>query len=469
MKIIILGAGQVGGSLAENLVGEDSDITIVDNDREALAELKDKLDLRVIHGHASHPQVLQDAGAEDADLLIAVTNSDEINMTACQVAYTLFKTPTKIARIRNENYLEYAKSLFYSQKQLKTDQPSHNGFVIDELISPETLVTSYIRRLVDYPGALQVLQFAERKVSLVAVKAYYGGPLVGHALSALREHMPNIDARVAAIFRQGRAIRPQGTTIIEADDEVFFVAATGHIRAVMGELQKLENTYKRIMIVGGGNIGAGLAKQLEKNHQVKLIERNPKRAQFLSQDLVKATVFCGDGADHELLSEEHIDQTDLFIAVTNDDEANIMASMLAKRMGAKKVMVLIQRSVYADLMEDTNIDITISPQQITISALLSHVRRGDISNVYSLRRGAAEAIEAIAHGDAMTSKVVGRRVMDIKLPPGTTIGAIVRGNDVLIAHDKTEIHSDDHVILFLVDKKYIGDVERLFSPSAFFL
>jgi len=476
VKIIILGAGQVGGSLAENLVGEDSDITIVDSNRAALAELKDKLDLRVIHGHASHPQVLLDAGADDADLVIAVTNSDEINMTACQVAYTLFKVPTKIARIRNEDYLRVAKQLFYTKKSSKsstnTDKKeavAKNGFVIDELISPETLVTDYVRRLVDYPGALQVLQFAKKQVSLVAVKAYYGGPLVGHALSTLREHMPNTDARVAAIFRQGRPVRPQGTTIIEADDEVFFVAATGHIRAVMGELQKLENHYKRIMIVGGGNIGAGLAKQLEKTHQVKLIERNPKRAETLAQRLEDATVFVGDGADHELLSEEHIEQTDLFIAVTNDDEANIMSSMLAKRMGAKKVMVLIQRSIYADLMEDTNIDITISPQQITISALLSHVRRGDISNVYSLRRGAAEAIEAIANGDSMTSKVVGRRIMDIKLPPGATIGAIVRGDDVLIAHDKTEIKTGDHVILFLIDKKHIGDIERLFSPSAFFL
>lgn len=475
MKIIILGAGQVGGSLAENLVGEDSDITIVDSDRAALAELKDKLDLRAVYGHASHPQVLLEAGADDADLVIAVTNSDEINMTACQVAYSLFKVPTKIARIRNEDYLRVAKQLFHSKKVCGTEAkkgektaPS-GGFVIDELISPESLVTGYIRRLVDYPGALQVLQFAERKVSLVAVKAYYGGPLVGHALSALREHMPNTDARVAAIFRQGRPVRPQGTTIIEADDEVFFIAATGHIRAVMGELQKLENHYKRIMIVGGGNIGAGLAKQLEKSHQVKLIERNPKRAEVLSQQLKDATVFVGDGADHELLSEEHIEQTDLFIAVTNDDEANIMSSMLAKRMGAKKVMVLIQRTVYADLMEDTNIDITISPQQITISALLSHVRRGDISNVYSLRRGAAEAIEAIANGDSMTSKVVGRRIMDIKLPPGATIGAIVRDNDVLIAHDKNEIKTGDHVILFLIDKKHIGDIERLFSPSAFFL
>lgn len=475
MKIIILGAGQVGGSLAENLVGEDSDITIVDSNKAALAELKDKLDLRAVFGHASHPQVLLEAGADDADLVIAVTNSDEINMTACHVAYSLFKVPTKIARIRNEDYLRVSKHLFHSKKacykdEKKKDKPApSSGFVIDELISPETLVTGYIRRLVDYPGALQVLQFADRKVSLVAVKAYYGGPLVGHALSTLREHMPNIDARVAAIFRQGRPVRPQGTTIIEADDEVFFIAATGHIRAVMGELQKLENHYKRVMIVGGGNIGAGLAKQLEQSHQVKLIERNTKRAEALSQQLTNATVFVGDGADHELLSEEHIEQTDLFIAVTNDDEANIMSSMLAKRMGAKKVMVLIQRSVYADLMEDTNIDITISPQQITISALLSHVRHGDISNVYSLRRGAAEAIEAIANGDSMTSKVVGRRIMDIKLPPGATIGAIVRDNDVLIAHDKTEIKTGDHVILFLIDKKHIGDIERLFSPSAFFL
>jgi len=469
VKIIILGAGQVGGSLAENLVGEDSDITIVDSDSAALAELKDKLDLRVVCGHASHPQVLLEAGADDADLVIAVTNSDEINMTACQIAYSLFNVPTKIARIRNEDYITSAKELFHNKHDRKREDRHFKGFAVDEIISPETLVTGYIRRLVDYPGALQVLQFADRRVSLVAVKAYYGGPLVGHALSALREHMPTIDARVAAIFRQGRPVRPQGTTIIEADDEVFFIAATGHIRAVMGELQKLENHYKKIMIVGGGNIGAGLAKQLEKDHRVKLIERNPKRAERLSQQLTHATVFIGDGADHELLSEEHIDQTDLFIAVTNDDEANIMASMLAKRMGAKKVMVLIQRSVYADLMEDTNIDITISPQQITISALLSHVRRGDISNVYSLRRGAAEAIEAVANGDSMTSKVVGRRIMDIKLPPGATIGAIVRDNEVLIAHDKTQIESDDHVILFLIDKKHIGDIERLFSPSAFFL
>ncbi|GGA89479.1 Trk system potassium transporter TrkA [Neiella sp. HB171785] len=458
MKIIILGAGQVGGTLAENLVGEKNEITVVDCDTSCLRELQDRFDLQVVEGYGSHPDVLEKAGAEDADMLIAVTSSDEINMTACQVAYSLFHTPTKIARIRSPNYLKYKEKLFQSQ-----DVP------VDYLIAPEQLVTNYIRRLVECPGALQVMEFADGKASLVAVKAYYGGSLVGHALSTLREHMPHIDTRVAAIFRRGRPIRPQGTTIIEADDEVFFIADTKHIRTVMSELQRLEKTYQKIIIVGGGNVGLGLAQALEKSHpSVKLIERNPQRAEYVASELAKATVFCGDASDQELLSEENVEQTDLFIAVTDDDEANIMSAMLAKRMGAAKVMVLIQRGAYVDLVQGGDIDIAISPQQATISSLLTHVRRGDIVNVYSLRRGAAEAIEAIAHGDSSTSKVVGRMISEIKLPPGTTIGAVVRGEEVLIAHDDTRIEQDDHVILFLVDKKYITDVERLFEPSPFF-
>ncbi|RCU45387.1 Trk system potassium transporter TrkA [Corallincola luteus] len=457
MKIIILGAGQVGATLAENLVSERNEITVVDRDGERLRELKDKLDLQVIAGHAPHPDIMRNAGAEDADMLIAVTDSDEINMIACQVAFSLFNTPTKIARIRSDQYLHHKAQLFHSQ-----DIP------VDHFIAPEQLVTQYINRLVNYPGALQVMEFAEGRASLVAVKAYYGGLLVGRALSALREHMPNIETRVAAIFRQGRPIRPQGTTIIEADDEVFFIADSRHIRAVMSEMQKLERSYKKIMIAGGGNIGLGLARALEERHQVKLIERSPNRATYLANELSKTTVFCGDASDQELLGEEHIEQTDVFIAVTNDDEANIMSAMLAKRMGAAKVMVLIQRGAYVDLVQGGEIDIAISPQTATISALLSHVRKADIVNVYSLRHGAAEAIEAIAHGDKNQSKVVGRAVRDIKLPPGTTIGAVVRGEEVLIAHKSTVIESNDHVIMFLVDKKYVGEVEKLFQPSPFF-
>ncbi|MBT0586657.1 Trk system potassium transporter TrkA [Alteromonas oceanisediminis] len=457
MKIIIVGAGQVGGTLAENLVGEKNEITVVDANNETLRELQDRLDLKVVTGVGSHPDVLKQAGAEDADMLIAVTNSDESNMLACQVAHSLYNTPTKIARVRSEEYLNHQEALF---------QP--DDIPIDHVIAPEQLVTQAIKRLIDYPGALQVVEFAEGKASLVAVKAYYGGLLVGHALSALKEHMPNVETRVAAIYRRGKPIRPLGTTIIEADDEVFFIAASKHIRAVMSELQKLESSYKRIMIAGGGLIGAGLAKRLEHKHNVKLIEYNHERAKYLAAHLDKTIVFHGDASDSELLTEENVEQVDAFIAVTNDDEANIMSAMLAKRLGAQKAMVLIQRSAYVDLVQGGEIDIAVSPQQATISALLTHVRRGDIVNVYSLRRGAAEAIEAIAHGDANTSKVVGREIKDIKLPPGTTIGAVVRDDAVIIAHSNTVIEANDHVILFLVDKKFIGDVEKLFQPSAFF-
>jgi trk system potassium uptake protein TrkA len=457
MKIIIIGAGQVGGTLAENLAGEKNEITLIDSDQSTLSSLQDRLDLQVVCGIGSHPDILKKAGAEDADMLIAVTNSDESNMMACQVAHSLFRTPTKIARVRSEQYIIYQDQLYQNK-----DIP------VDHLIAPEQLVTTAIKRLIDYPGALQVVEFADGRASLVAVKAYYGGLLVGHALSALKDHMPNVDTRVAAIYRRGRPIRPLATTVIEADDEVFFIADTKHIRAVMSELQKLESSYKRIMIAGGGLIGAGLAKRLENKHNVKLIEFNAQRAEYLSSVLDNAIVFQGDASDASLLSEEGVEQVDAFIAVTNDDEANIMSAMLAKRMGAAKAMVLIQRSAYVDLVQGGDIDIAFSPQQATISALLTHIRRGDIVNVHSLRRGAAEAIEAIAHGDEKTSKVVGKQIKDIKLPPGTSIGAVVRADEVVIAHSDTVIQANDHVILFLVDKKFIGDVEKLFQPSALF-
>ncbi|MBD2792197.1 Trk system potassium transporter TrkA [Xenorhabdus szentirmaii] len=458
MKIIILGAGQVGGTLAENLVDENNDITVVDTNTDRLRQLQDKFDLRVVNGHGSHPKVLKEAGAEDADMLVAVTNSDETNMIACQIAYSLFNTPNKVARIRSSEYIRESDKLF---------QP--DDIPIDYLISPEQLVIDYIYKLIQYPGALQVVNFAEGRVSIVAVKAYYGGSLVGNALSSLREHMPHIDSKVAAIFRQDRPIRPQGSTIIEAGDEVFFVAASQHIRAVMSELQRLEKPYKRIMIVGGGNVGAGLALRLEKDYSVKLIEHNQERATELAELLHDTIVFYGDASDQELLAEEHIEQVDVFIALTNDDEANIMSAMLAKRMGAKKAMVLIQRSAYVDLVQGGVIDIAISPQQATVSALLGHVRKADIVSVFSLRRGVAEAIEAIAHGDEHTSKVVGRKIGDIKLPPGTTIGAIVRDEEVIIANDYSVILQGDHVIMFITDKKFVPEVEKLFQPSPFFL
>jgi trk system potassium uptake protein TrkA len=456
MKIIILGAGQVGASVASNLASEANDITVIDENADVLYDLQDRLDIRTIVGHASHPDTLKQAGADDADMIIAVTASDETNMIACQVAYTLFHTPTKIARVRSVEYLNHPR--LFSQEALP----------VDVLISPEQLVTDYIKRLIEYPGALQVLDFAGGRVQLVALHAYHGGPLVGHELRDIKKHMPGIDARVAAIFRKGKPITPEGGTIIEMDDEVFFLAASKHIRAVMGELRKLDKPVKRVMLAGGGNIGMRLAESIEDNYQVKIIEHNTGRAKLLSEQLNRSIVLLGDAADEELLLDENIENTDVFCALTNDEEANILSAMLAKRLGARKVMSLINRASYVNLVQSETIDVAISPQQATIGSLLTHVRRGDVVVVHSLRRGAAEAIEAVAHGSIDNSKVVGRAIEEIKLPPGTTIGAIVRGEEVIIAHHDTVIETDDHVILFLSDKKCIQKVEQLFQVGVTF-
>ncbi|TPW12859.1 MAG: trk system potassium uptake protein TrkA, partial [Halothiobacillaceae bacterium] len=372
-------------------------------------------------------------------------------------AYTLFHTPTKIARVRAAEYLGYPQ-LFKPE-----------ALPIDVLISPEQVITDYMERLIDHPGALQVLDFAQGKVRLVGLKAYHNGPLVGHELRALRDHIPGIDTRIAAIFRRGRPIIPEGNTVIEVDDEVFFIAASKNIRAVMSELRRLDKPCKRVIIAGGGNIGTRLAKALEGKYQVKLIDHNPQRSKKIAEQLERTMVLLGDAADEELLREENIENTDFFCAVTNDDEANILSAMLAKRLGADKVMALINRAAYVDLVESGEIDIAVSPHQATIGGLLAHVRRGDVVVVHSLRRGAAEAIEAVAHGDHKTSNVVGRAIENIKLPKGTTIGAVVRGEEVMIAHHDTVIAAGDHVILFLVDKKRVADVERLFQVGVTFL
>jgi trk system potassium uptake protein TrkA len=458
MKILILGAGQVGSSLAENLANEDNDITVVDLDGRKLATLQDRLDIRTVRGRGSHPDILNQAGCDDADMVIAVTNSDETNMIACQIAYTIFHTPMKIARVRSNQYLKY-NQLF-----------SNEALPVDVLISPEQLVTDYIKRLIAYPGALQVLDFAGGLVQLVAVRAFQGGPLLGHELQELRDHMPSVDTRVAAIYRKGKPIIPTADTIIEEHDEVFFIVDRRHTKKVMSELRRVDKPFKRIIIAGGGNIGKRLAGALESRLHVKIIEHNQASARMLSEELEKTIVLLGDASDEELLIEEDIEGTDVFCALTNDDEANIMSALLAKRLGARKVMALINRAAYVDLVESSgDIDIAISPQEATIGSLLAHVRRGDVEMVHSLRKGAAEAIEAIAHGDKKTSKVVGRAIEEISLPPGTNIGAIVRSGEVIIVHHDTVIESEDHVILFLINKRHISDVERLFQVGVTFI
>lgn len=451
MKIIILGAGEVGGNLAYNLTKEASDITVVDINNDRLHQLQDRFDIRTVRGQASHPNVMQQAGAEDADLLIAVTNSDEVNMVACQVAHSVFNTPTKIARIRSTAYIR-GGGIFSKQ-----------AIPVDVIVNPEDIVTHDIARLIDHPGALQVMDFADGQVQLVAMKAHYGGPLVDQELRYMRQHIPLVDTRVAAIFRKNSPIIPQGNTVIEAEDEVFFIAASRDIHRVMSEMRLAEKPNKRLVIAGGGHIGENLARHLERKYGVRIIERSRQRCYELSENLDRTIVLQGDASDRDLLLNENIEETDVFCAVTNDDEANIMSSMLAKSLGASKVITLINNPAYVELIEGGEIDIVINPQQATLGSILTHIRRGDVVRVHSLRRGAAEAIEAIAHGDQQSSKVVGKRLEDIALPPGTNIGALVRGKDVIIAHDDIQVEPNDHLILFLVDKSRIKDVEKLFQ------
>lgn len=457
MKIIILGAGQVGSSVAANLVSEANDITVIDSDPRVLQALNERFDLQVINGVASHPSILEKAGANDADMIIAVTNSDETNMVACQVAYTLFHTPTKIARVRNVEYLKNV-TLF-----------SQGALPIDVHISPEQLVTEYIERILSVPGALQVLDFAAGKAQMIAVRVGRESLLIGQPLKELNAKLPAIDYRIVSIFRGGKAIIPDGNTTINEADEVFIIGAPKQIRSFLKCIGHIDKPVKRVMIAGGGNIGMRLAKALENNYQVKLIEYNPDQARKASEELKRTIVLQGDAADGNLLVEENIDEIDVFCALTNADEANIISSMLAKRLGAHKVMSLINRAAYVDLVQSDIIDIAISPQQATIGSLLAHIRRGDVVVVHSLRRGAAEAIEAIAHGDQSSSKVVGKAIEHIALPPDTSIGAIVRNDEVLIAHHDTVIQAEDHVILLVADKKYVPKVEQLFQVSVTFL
>ncbi|MCY3768936.1 MAG: Trk system potassium transporter TrkA [Gammaproteobacteria bacterium] len=457
MKIIILGSGQVGASIAENLSKEENDITLVDRNREILEKIQDRLDIRTIQGNASSPGVLKRAGADDGDLVLAVTNSDEVNMVACQVAHTLFHTPKKIARVRSADFLAHPE--LYNRGSIP----------IDLIISPEEIITEQIHRLIEYPGALQVIDFADGKIRLVGLKAYYGGALVGHELRHLKDHLPSVKTRVVAIYRKDRAIIPTGNTIIEADDEVFFIATQGNIKTVMQELRSIEEVGKKVILAGAGNIGYRLAKSLETSKfHVKLIERDKARAKRVSERLDNTVVLEGDAADEELLRQENIDSMELFCSLTNDDEANILSAMLAKRLGARRVMAIVNRLAYIDLIQSSVLDIAISPQQSTVSTLLTHVRRGDVVAAHSLRRGVAEAIEAVAHGDRKTSKMVGRRLAEIRLPEGATIGAIMRDDELINLEEDAVVQDGDHVIILVIDKRRIPDVERLFQVSATF-
>jgi trk system potassium uptake protein TrkA len=475
MKILILGAGQVGASVAEALSSEANDITVIDQNREALAALADRLDVRTVAGNAAYPAVLREASIEDTDMLVAVTQSDQTNLVACKIARSLFNVSTRIARLRSPDLLD-------------PELLSNENFAVDYAICPEQDITDYITKLIAFPEALQVLEFAGGKVTLVGVRAKPDGLLVGKPILTMREDLPvGVDARIAAIFREHQPLDPDGHTVIEPGDEVFLLADSHHIRPVMKELRKSLEPVRRVMIAGGGNIGQRVARALENDYEVKLIEVDRERAEVIAGKLSRTLVLHGEATDENLLAQENIDEIDMFLALTNDDEDNIMAASLAKRLGCKRVLALINRRAYADMVQGGPIDIGLSPAQISIGALLTHVRRGDVVKVHSLRRGAAEALELIAHGDKNSSKVVGRRIEELPKIKGAHIGAIVRTSKqaetvskdgflvyehverVIIPHHDTVIESDDHVIVFCVRKREVAQVEKLFQVGFQFL
>ena len=457
MKIIIIGAGQVGSTLTEKLATEKNELTVIDTDRSLLGILNDKYDLRTVCGLGTHPDILASAGAADAEMLVAVSESDEVNILACQIADTLFHVPNKIARIRSREYIERSAELFCA-----------GGLSVDKVISPEMLVTSQIAELAFHPGTSQVMEFSNGELAIVMVKACYGGFLVGNSLSAVKGTELDGKINIVSIVRNGKAIRLSSGTVIEGGDEVYFITQTSYIGQCVAGLERVETPYRRVLIIGGGNIGAGLARKLQSICQVKLVEENREKAERLSEELEKTMVFEADPTDRDFLDDEGITKTDLVIAVTSSDESNIMASSLAKRLGAKKSIALVQREIFLDLIDETNIDIAVSPQQVTISALLSNIRHADVKNVYSLRSGNSEAMEIVAHGSGEASNVIGKKVKELDLPQGVSVSAIIRDGASFIIADEMTLKDGDHIIIFLTDRTRVREIERLFQPSPFF-
>jgi trk system potassium uptake protein len=472
MNIVIIGAGRVGESVAESLLSEKNDITLIDTDPVRLRYLQERLDLRGVVGNAIQPSVLREAGIEDADMLIACAPNDETNLVVCKVAHETFNVPTTIARLRSPEFENGSPLL------------GKTGFAVDQVICPEQTVTAYIRKLVEYPEALQVLEFAHGLVSLIAVRAVTGGPLVQHSLSEIPKLVPDVEMRIVAIYRQDAPLTELGgATRIEPGDEVFVLAATEHIPTVLGALRTKDRPVRRIMVAGGGKVGLRLAREIGSDYQLKIIESSRPRCEYLATQLPgEVLVLHGDSTDEDLLGDENVEDMDLFLALTSDDEDNIMSCLLAKRLGAKRVLAVINRRAYADLVQGTQIDIAISPSQTVIGELLAYVRRGDVEAVHSLRRGAAEALEAIVRGDHKTCKMAGRRIEEINLPKGAQVGALVRGlhnadgddagesakPEVIMAHHDTMVLTNDHVIIFAPRKRMVREIEKLFQVSATF-
>lgn len=464
MKILIVGAGKIGSSIAESLVSEANDITIVDTNPEHINYLQSRFDLRGIVGNATSPQVLTEAGAADTDMLISVTSSDETNLVVTLLCAQMFNIPTRIARVRNNELRNYPRIL------------GEEGFEATSIIWPELTVVNYLAKLINFPEALQVQEFGEGRASLLAVRAKAGSPLVGRPVRDLFTHLPQVPARIVAIFRRNRRLDLHASTAIEANDEVICLCDSKHARSVMAEFRHREPPVKNIIMAGKPNMTYQLAKLLlesENRYNIRILEESKIAAKDLSRKLGEHVVIIeGDFTSEDALESSGISTCDLYLSLTDDDENNIMSALLAKKLGAARTIALVNRKAYGDLMQGDQIDITVSTSSAALGELIRHVRRGDVVSAFSLRRGVAEALEIIAHGDKHSSKVIGRRIDDIALPEGCNIGAIIRdtgeGPVVLMGEKETVIEAEDHVIIFVASKRLLPKIERLFTVDVGF-
>ncbi len=449
MKVLILGAGRVGGSLATALVNNNYDVSIVDHDKSILAALEDKLDILTVEGHASHPLSIKKAGADDSTTVIAVTSNDEVNLIACQIAKNNFNVKKTICRLSEETYSEDL-SLFGNE-------------IVDIVISPEKEVMNHLKELIQHPGTEQIEKFADGMVNLVSVKAKKKGKLVGRELKGIKEDMPNADAFVASIYRKGKPFIPSGETIIKEGDEVYFVSSASNIDQIVNEFRDKVDVYSRVMIIGGGKIGYSLAKELENDYKVKLVDSNKQKCKELSKNLDKTIVLSGSATDEDLLKSENISNIDIFCALTDDDETNLMSSLLAKKMGAKKTMIILNNPSYLGLVPGF-IDIYIAPYRLTVSSVLQDLRESDVTQDVLLKMDTgAEAIEGVVHANEFTSNLFGKSVKEIPLPEGASIGAVVRHGELVMPDSNVELCLNDHLIIFLANKDMVSDVEALFK------
>jgi trk system potassium uptake protein TrkA len=452
MNIIVCGAGQVGASIAKQLADEHHDVTVIDISPELIKKLSNSLEVQGIVGHASHPDVLESAGAAGADMLIAATYSDEVNMVACQVAHSLFSVPTKVARVRTQCYLAKDWRSLFSPEQLP----------IDLIISPEMEVARAIRRRVDTPGAFEVVPFAEDRIYMMGITLAEDCPIIDTPLSQLTELFPDLHVRVVGIRRGEKTIVPTASDQLLAGDQVYVVTEKAQRRRVLAVYGHEEPEARRIIIIGGGNVGLYLARELEEHDSavnVKIIEESEARAQIVADELERAVVLHGDALDHDLLREANVDMADIAIAVANDDEVNILSSLLAKREGAKRAITLVNNPVYGPLMTSLGVDVYIDPRATTVSTILRHVRRGRIRGLHSLSNAGAELIEAEA---LETLDLLDKPLRDLKVPSGVRFGAIVRGEEIIIPRGDTVIKAGDRVIIFALAEQ-IKKVEQMFS------